>query len=66
MAVKVFLVDKTWEADVRAWIVRDRREAQMIVFPVKERWEAQTKLYLVPRQQDAELKVFMAKSVTEI
>ena len=36
MAVKVYLVDKHWEADARAWVVKDRREAQMIVYPVKE------------------------------
>lgn len=65
MAVKVFLVDKTWEADVKAWVVRDRREAQMVVYPVSESWDAQTRLFLVPRREDAELKVFLAKSVTD-
>jgi|GEM_PF-1259965 len=66
LAVKVFVVDKTWEADVKAWIVRDRREAQMVVYPVKESWDAQTRIFLVPKKQDADLKIFMAKSVTEV
>jgi len=65
LAVKVYLVDKHWEADARAWVVKDRREAQMIVYPVKERWDAQTCLYLVPRRQDAELKIFFARNPAE-
>lgn len=66
MAVKVLLVEKKWEADIRAWIVKDKRDAQMVVYPVRERWEAQAKLYLVPNQQDAELKVYVAKSIGEV
>jgi hypothetical protein len=65
LAVKVLFVDKKWEADVCACIVKDRREAQMVVFPVQERWDAQTSIYLVPKEQDAELKVYIASSPAE-
>lgn len=65
MAVKVYWVSRDWEADMRACVVRDRREAQMVVFPVNNRWDAQTKLYLVPKQRDADLRVFVAKDIKE-
>ncbi|MTI95296.1 MAG: hypothetical protein FH749_07385 [Firmicutes bacterium] len=65
MAVKVFMVDKSWEADMRACIVRDRRDAQMVIYPVQQRWDAQTKLFLVPKPQDADLKVYVAKDIRE-
>lgn len=65
MAVKVFLVNKSWEADVRAWVVKDRRQAQMVVYPVVNRWDAQTRLFLVAKPQDADVKVFVAKDAQE-
>ena len=65
MAVKVYWVNRDWEADMRACVVKNRQDAQMVVYPVRESWDAQTKLYLVPNQQDAELKVYVAQDPGE-
>ena len=64
MAVKVLIVEKEWQADVCACIVKDPKEAQMVVFPVQERWDAQTSIYLVPNR-DAQLKVYITNNPCE-